>query len=117
MSCRLIELALPLNLFSGGQYRSWKKRHFVLKNTSLSYYVKEGDEQPKGVIDLSKGRGVRAKNQTSGLEWPDEAKKNLAFGLAVEGRTYYFYGSSADEVKLVFHALSVQCYIIDRMDY
>ena len=83
----------------GGQYRNWKKRYFVLKNTTLSYYNKEGDEKTKGDIDLTKGRGVRSKKQTQGLEWPDDAKHSLAFGLAVEGRTYYFYGSDAEEIK------------------
>ena len=88
-------------IIAGGQYRNWKKRHFILKDTALSYYAKEGDETPKGLIDLTKGRGVRTKNQTDGLEWPDEAKHSLAFGLAVEGRTYYFYGADKEEVKLV----------------
>ena len=71
----------------------------MLKNTTLIYYAKEGDEKTKGSIDLTKGRGVRAKNQTQGLEWPDDAKSSLAFALAIQGRTYYFYGEKAEEVK------------------
>ncbi len=71
----------------------------MLKNTTLSYYAKEGDEQTKGAIDLTKGRGVRTKKQTQGLTWPDDAKSSVAFGLAIEGRTYYFYGANAEEVK------------------
>ncbi|XP_019858958.1 PREDICTED: uncharacterized protein LOC109587164 [Amphimedon queenslandica] len=83
----------------GGVYRTWKKRHFVLEGTSLRYYKKEGDTDPKGTVDLTEGRGVRTKDETSGVEWPDAAKKGLAFGLAVTGRTYYFYGSDPKEVK------------------
>ncbi len=78
-----------------------------MKHTALTYYVKEGDDKPKGVIDLMEGRGVRSKNQTDGLEWPGEAKNKLAFGLAVEGRTYYFYGSDVQEVKLVIFLVIV----------
>ena len=87
------------NFGIGGQYRNWKKRYFVLKGTTLTYSVKEDDAEPKGVIDLTKGRGVRAKNQTQGLEWPDEAKNSVAFGLAIEGRTYYLFGTDVQEVK------------------
>lgn len=84
---------------AGGVYRTWKKRHFVLEGTSLRYYKKEGDSDPKGTVDLTQGRGVRTKDETNGVEWPDAAKNKLAFGLAVTGRTYYFYGSDPKEVK------------------
>ena len=74
----------------------------MLQGTTLSYYKKEGDKTPKGVIDLTKGRGVRPKMLVNGLtkeEWPAKATEDLAFGVAVEGRTYYMYGSEAEDVR------------------
>ena len=31
----------------------WKLRHFVLLGSRLSYYAKEGDATPKGVVELT----------------------------------------------------------------
>jgi hypothetical protein len=90
----------------GGTYRNWRKRHFVLKGTTLSYYKNEGDPQPKGSIDLTTGRGVRAKKETQDLEWPKEAKANVSFGIAVEGRTYYVYGTDPNEIQLVIFIMT-----------
>lgn len=85
---------------SGGAYRSWKKRYFVLQDTTLCYYVKEGDEAPKGTIDLTTGRGVRTKKQCQSVElWPKDATDDATFGLAVENRTYFIYGKDKTEVK------------------
>ena len=37
------------NLYKeGGQYRTWKKRFFVLHSDFLYYYVHADDEKPKG---------------------------------------------------------------------
>ena len=33
------------------------------------------------------------------MDWPRDAKPNVSFGLAVEGRTYYLYGTNPTEVK------------------
>ena len=71
----------------------------MLEGTSLRYYKNEGDSEPKGTVDLTEARGVRSKDETSGVEWPDAAKTQLAFGLAVAGRTYYFYGTDPKEIK------------------
>lgn len=73
----------------------------MLRNSTLSYFAAEGDKKPKGTIDLTKGRGVRSKSecQLDAKEWPKAAKENLAFGLAVENRTYYIYGYDETAVK------------------
>lgn len=83
---------------SGGSYRSWKKRYFILSDASLKYYTKEGDNTPKKVIDLKQGRGIRNRKQCE-LEWPKDAKPGLSFGLATENRTFYLYGEDKDAVK------------------
>ena len=92
-----------IELFSVGKhYKTWNRRYFVLQGTTLSYYKKEADKTPQGVIDLAKGRGVRPKMLVKGLtneEWPAKATEDLAFGLAVEGRTYYIYGSDTEDVR------------------
>jgi hypothetical protein len=42
----------------GGKIKSWKKRWFVLKNTTFSYYTKDTDTRPLRVIDLSQAVSV-----------------------------------------------------------
>lgn len=86
---------------SGGSYRSWKRRYFVLHKSTLSYYAAEGDKKPKGVIDLTLGRGVRSREQCllGQEEWPAVATSSLAFGVAVENRTLYIYGCDEAAVE------------------
>lgn len=84
----------------GGNYRNWKERHFVLRGTTLSYYKNKEDTKPKGVIDLTTGRGVRTmKYVTDSIEWPDDVKANYAFAIATSIRTYYIYGKSSKEIQ------------------
>ena len=64
----------------------------------MRYYKKEEDEKPRGTIDLTGGRGVRTREQCK-VEWPDQAKENLAFGVAVESRTFYIYGTEAQAIE------------------
>lgn len=90
-----------LSYHAGGSYRNWKKRYFVLSNSSLQYFAKEGDQTPKGTIDLTQGRGIRTKDQCELESWPKEAKPGLAFGLAIEGRTYYIYGNDRTAIEYV----------------
>ena len=98
--CPISDLAVLFILYSGGSYRNWKKRYFALKGNSLLYYVNEGDQVPKGTIDLTTARGVRRRGHCQ-LEWPSEAKPGLAFGLATEARTFYFYGMEKAAVRWV----------------
>lgn len=69
----------------------------MLKEDSLSYYVKQGDPKPKKSIDLKKGRGARGKNHCSLDGWPGDAK--FCFGVATTERTWLFYGSDEKDVK------------------
>ena len=93
-----IFIYIYISVILGGSYKNWKKRYFVLYETFLSYYAKQGDSTPKGNIDLTMGRGIRLRDQCD-LEWPKSAKPGLAFGLAIEERTYYLYGDSQEAVK------------------
>ena len=85
--------------YAGGSYRSWKKRYFVLKDSSLQYYRNEADASPKGSIDLTGGRGVREKIHCQLERWPNEAKSGFSFGVATETRTYYIYGDDKAAVR------------------
>ena len=76
---------------TGGSGGGWKKRYFVLDNSTLRYYKNEDSTKERGCIDLSEGRGVRQREQCK-VEWPSEVKKDLCFGVATESRTYYIYG-------------------------
>ena len=92
----------------GGSYRNWKKRYFVLEDSLLSYYTKEGEQAPKGTIDLSTGRGVRTKEQCKSVEqWPKEATDHTTFGLATDKRTYFIYGTDKAVIKCVSSRLSI----------
>ena len=86
-----------LTVPKGGAYRNWKKRYFVLKGSTLSYYNAPNEQQAKGEIDLKTGRGVRPKSKCT-LEWPSAAKANLCFGVATDSRTYYIYGTDKADV-------------------
>lgn len=88
-------------LYPGGSYRNWKRRYFILRPSSLSYYAEEGDKTPKGAIDLTQSRGIRSKEQCllEEREWPIAATKCLAFGLAVKERTFYMYGCDEAAVE------------------
>ena len=104
-SCSNVSLP-SLCWFAGGSYRNWKKRYFSLKGTNLSYYKTKDDASPKGEIDLKTGRGVRNKKHCSSeLDWPQEAKAALSFGLATKSRTYYLYGSDKAEIQWVVYML------------
>ena len=95
----------------GAEYRTWKKRYFVLKDTTIIYYANKGDTLEKGRIDLTKGYGIRDKIQTMGMggvNWPPNVDRCVSFGIAVEGRTYYLYGEDIDEVKLVRLIVTLQ---------
>lgn len=73
----------------------------MLRRSTLSYYATEGNKSTKGVIDLKLGRGIRSKEQCEleEQEWPAIATGNLAFGLAVEDRTFYIFGCDRAAVK------------------
>ena len=94
----IIMMCVTVCLDTGGSYKSWKARYFVLRGNSLEYYKSEGDGSPKGTIDLTKGRGVRTRDQCS-LIWPDKAKPGRSFGVAVENRTFYLYGEDSTAVE------------------
>lgn len=82
----------------GGNIRNWKKRWCVLHESSMTYYVKEEDIKAKKSIDFSKGRGVRPKKQCNiDDDWPSDAKH--CFGIAIEGRTWYFYGEDSTDIE------------------
>ena len=84
-------------IITGGGYRNWKKRYCILRENSLSYYVKKGDNHPKKMIDLTEACGIREKKQCTMQDWPGDAK--FCFGLASSKRTWYFYGSEGKDVK------------------
>ena len=65
----------------------------------MSYFKSEGVADPKGVIDLTTGRGVRNKKHCPDMEWPPEAKMNLSFGIATEARTYFVFGTDKEKVQ------------------
>lgn len=85
-------------MHTGGSFKNWKIRYFVLRKNCLEYYKEEKDEVPKGTIDLTTGRGVRTRDQCV-LEWPEKAKPGRCFGLAVKNRTFYFYGDDRGAVE------------------
>ena len=84
---------------TGGKLRNWKRRYFVLDSSTLKYYKKETDKKPEGKLDLTTGRGVRTQDQCK-VDWPEGTDEGLRFGIAIEGRTFYFYTDDSDEATV-----------------
>ena len=96
VNCKQQRLAI---IISGGNRRSWKKRYFVLKDSTIKYYQSyeksiEG-KKPCGTINLKEGKGVREKDQCA-CQWPSQAYVGYCFGLATKSRTYYFYTTTEE---------------------
>lgn len=87
----------------GGSHRNGKLRFFILCEDTLSYYSKHDDDVPKNSIDLSTGWGVREPQDCKLSNWPKEAAAGCAFGIATEERTFYLYGSSANDVRYLYN--------------
>ena len=83
---------------TGGRGGSWKKRYFALEDSTLCYFKSEESRKARGCIDLTKGRGVRSREQCK-VEWPSEANKDLCFGVATESRTYYIYATDNQSIQ------------------
>jgi len=72
--------------------RGWKRRFFVLRNQTLSYYGDAGEAKPKSVVPLA-GSSVVA-----GLQSDSRAYTfGLKVGLALGGRTYALACASKDD--------------------
>mmetsp|Transcript_1565 Transcript_1565/g.1758 ORF Transcript_1565/g.1758 Transcript_1565/m.1758 type:complete len:252 (+) Transcript_1565:35-790(+) len=79
-----------------GSGKNWRKRHFVLKDTSLIYFVSSKAKRPVGQITLDV--------ETKLIEKPPKmaASKNQkkiegGFAVATPLRVYFMYADSADE--------------------
>jgi hypothetical protein len=79
-------------------FNNWNRRWFVLYGKTLSYYKKSSDAKPLNVIDLTKSRGVRNVDQCS-CAWPKPFNLDVCFGLALEGRTFYFNAETEEELQ------------------
>jgi hypothetical protein len=93
-----LKVRIQINPNAGGAGGGWKRRYFVLENSTLRYFKTEESTKPKGCVELTEGRGVRERDQCK-IEWPSEAKKELCFGLAIESRTYYIYATDMQSVQ------------------
>ena len=93
-----ILLCIHCMYYIGGIGGGWKKRYFVLEDSTLHYYKNEEAKKARGCIELTEGRGVRQREQCK-VEWPSEAKKDLCFGIATDYRTYYFYATDEQPLK------------------
>jgi len=71
----------------GGSWKSWKRRYFELRGSSLSYFKKLGDVTPVGLIDLNECTSVMAVSY----------KKENAFCLDTPGRKYYICADTPQE--------------------
>lgn len=76
---------------------SWKERYFILKGHMLHYYVKQGDNTPKGEIDMRLAKIDPADNRTH---------KSFSFRLAQTKQVFtYFVCHSLDDQRGWIRAL------------
>ena len=67
---------------------SWKTRYFILTNTKISYYVREGESKPRGELPL-----------TFKSQLLENATRPFAFQVVTEDRSVTFCAASAEEEK------------------
>lgn len=65
----------------GGKVKTWKKRWFLLKGSSLYYYKSKRDNDVTGAIELTKESFVKR----------EEKKKKYAFSVGTTKRVFYMY--------------------------
>ncbi|EGD72990.1 ADP-ribosylation factor GTPase activating protein 1 [Salpingoeca rosetta] len=70
--------------------KGWDRRFFVYDRGTLSYYVREGDEKPQGLITLSDMKAVRW-----GAKSSDVSKSR--FELETYERTYFLSAETAQD--------------------
>jgi len=73
----------------GTKVKNWRKRWFVLKNDTLTYYKVRGDSLPAGEIDLKQAVSI-------GTTVIPGKEKESAFEIVTEGRTYPIIATSAN---------------------
>eukprot|EP01087_Luapelamoeba_hula_P017351 TRINITY_DN545_c0_g1_i1.p1 TRINITY_DN545_c0_g1~~TRINITY_DN545_c0_g1_i1.p1 ORF type:complete len:466 (+),score=100.63 TRINITY_DN545_c0_g1_i1:146-1543(+) len=84
----------------GGTIKTWKKRHFVLDQGALKYYVPKGKGrgEEKGVITLDKAQVVNGPINYK--------KKKWCFELQTSYRNFYFVAPSENEMQEWIAALN-----------
>jgi len=76
----------------GGNYKSWRKRWFILGNYTLSYYKSEHKNKVLGVIQLKEISGIRIFNQKK------KKKIQTIMEVSTPRRNYYMVADTKDEV-------------------
>eukprot|EP00912_Choanoflagellata_sp_UC4_P000099 UC4_evm6s67 len=75
--------------------KNWKRRFFVLREETLSYYRRPIDEKPAGVIDVSAINHVPVvDNHTVGFKSDGTVSLEFGFNLSTAGREYILFTDS-----------------------
>eukprot|EP01094_Clydonella_sp_ATCC50884_P012976 TRINITY_DN2326_c0_g1_i4.p1 TRINITY_DN2326_c0_g1~~TRINITY_DN2326_c0_g1_i4.p1 ORF type:complete len:177 (-),score=54.07 TRINITY_DN2326_c0_g1_i4:299-829(-) len=74
----------------GAFVRSWKRRWFVQRGATISYFRNQGDSEPAGVIDLESCQVHHATRKTG---------KRNALELVTADRNFYMYADSSEEME------------------
>ena len=89
----------------GGKHKSWKKRYFVLTDNCLYYFVKESDNEPKGIVPLENLKVMECKERKHTFEIRSDDKfiksaKTDSGGRMVSGNHehYRIQASSHEEM-------------------
>jgi len=88
-------------VFSGGRYKSWKRRWFILNDNCLYYFEYTTDKEPRGIIPLENIR-IRDAN---------ERNKPHCFELYAMGTDFIKACKTDSEGKVVEGKLFVTCII------
>ena len=80
----------------GFLFKIWNRRYFILKDTTLSYYLTPGGKC-KGTIPL----------ENSNIEMENDKKKENAFKITTPNKIYHFYADTEEELHSWLTALMI----------
>ncbi|KAH3757122.1 protein serine/threonine kinase [Pelomyxa schiedti] len=79
----------------GGNWKSWKRRWFVLDSGRVLYFAHESDRTPKGTFSLENAAHIRIVDHA-------KQKSKLCFQVATPARTYYMFSeNNADRLAWI----------------
>uniref|UniRef100_A0A6B2LIL6 PH domain-containing protein n=1 Tax=Arcella intermedia TaxID=1963864 RepID=A0A6B2LIL6_9EUKA len=80
----------------GGNFKTWKRRWFVLKNNKIYYFKRQKDIEVTGIIELHPNSSVK----------PVQIKgKNFVFSVSTPTRVYFMFPEAEEDEQFWIEAI------------